>query len=338
MELLIYFIFFVPRAEIPGERAKEEIPEEFMGDKIAPLTLVKFPPDKSWHNTDFEATIYDSDLGGSELVSFIPEEKGCRYIIEDLGTGNNIGGYRKCDPTRINVPVGKGKICSSSYQKDFSSQGKCKVSTMAYDNAGNSSGWKSRVFNIDLIEPKVGELPQTITEPDELQIFEVSISDNSKITGCWFLVNDELQETEVKLNPVPCKDGLACKVKTNYAFASEGDYNVRFICSDIAGNYGYGNSALVEVITNHPPKISSCKVSPTQGTTQTEFQFKVGATDPDGDTLNYNWNFGDGEKSEEKDPTHYYSLIGTFEPRVVVVDGRGGEVGCSTAWVTVIKE
>jgi len=42
MELLIYFIFFVPRAEIPGERAKEEIPEEFIGDKIAPLTLVKF--------------------------------------------------------------------------------------------------------------------------------------------------------------------------------------------------------------------------------------------------------------------------------------------------------
>lgn len=332
--LFIYFIW-LPQAEIPEEEI--EPPEEVKADKIPPSTAIVSPPNKSWHNADFEVLIYDSDLG-SGLIEFVPGEKGCRYIIEDLGTGQAIGDFRKCDPIEIFVPVGEEKTCSSSYQKENPSQGKCLVSTKAFDWAGNESGWKSRVFNIDLIKPKVGQISSRVSKPEETQVYLTSISDNSKIIGCWFYVNGKATKAKVRIEPIPCKDNNECIVSANYSFDSEGDYSLRFGCQDMAGNLGFGNSQIVKVITNHPPEISSCKVNPTQGTIQTEFQFKVIATDLDGDTISYSWDFGDGKSSEEKNPTHYYLSAGTYEPKIIVSDGRGGEAECSTAWVTIIEE
>jgi len=329
--LFIYFVFFVrPPEEISEKEITEELPEEIRKDKISPLTAIVSPKNKSWWNNDFEVTIYDSDLGSGL--------KECRYLIHDLGTDRVGGEFRRCDPVKINIPVGEGKTCSSSFAKENISLGKCKVSTLAIDKADNQSDWKSRVFNIDLIKPKVGGIiSEQNLELNKSYPFETTISDNSKITGCWFYVNGEIADTPTKITPVPCENENQCNVSGNYTFAKEGEYLIRFGCSDIAGNLGFGNQVIVKVTTNHPPKISFCKVNPTQGTIETEFQFDISANDPDGDQIFYLWDFGDGENSSEEKLIHFYKKGGTFEPKVIVSDGRGGESQCQTAWVTVLK-
>ena len=49
--------------------------------------------------------------------------------------------------------------------------------------------------------------------------------------------------------------------------------------------------------------------------------FTVHGTDPDGDALNYAWDFGDGSTSNEIAPVHSYSAAGTFLVKVKAVRG-----------------
>lgn len=334
MGFFIYFMFFKKPKEIP----EGELPEEVKNDKIPPSTAILSPEDKSWHNQDFMVSINDSDLGAG-LVDFMERKKGCLYFIEDLGTNQTGSSIRKCDPVEILISVGEGKVCSSSYSKDDISMGKCKVSTKSFDRAGNNSGWKSKVFNVDLMEPQVEKIKvEQDFELNKNYLFRTKVSDNSKIIGCWFYLNGQIIDVAPKITPLPCENETQCDVSINYEFAKEGDFLVRFGCLDVAGNMGFGELTQIKVKTNHPPQISSCKVNPTQGTTETEFQFEVTATDPDGDEISYLWDFGDGLNSIEDRPIHRYNKEGVFYPRSVVSDKKGGESESQTAWVTVVKE
>lgn len=91
---------------------------------------------------------------------------------------------------------------------------------------------------------------------------------------------------------------------------------------------------------NNPPMISYCDVSSTEGTTQTDFKFKflVEATDLDKDSLNYRWDFGDGQSSTEQNPAYSYEKPGNFVPIVTVSDGKGGEAVCSPSSLSKLKD
>lgn len=57
----------------------------------------------------------------------------------------------------------------------------------------------------------------------------------------------------------------------------------------------------------------------------TEVTFDAGAsTDPDGDTLAYAWDFGDGASASGQKPKHRYTQPGSFVVELTVNDGRGG--------------
>ena len=334
--LFIYFFWFA-KIKFPWE--EEELPEEIKNDNVLPSTAITSPEDKSWWNHDFKVTINDSDLG-SGLVEYLFKESGCKYIIEDLGTGESIGGFRQCDPVEINVPVGEEETCSSSYQKNDISQGKCKVSTIAFDKAGNNSSWKSKVFNIDLIKPEVGQINSVSQslELDKTYLLSAPISDNGQITGCWFYLNGGETKEKVKIEPIPCQDDNKCRASLEYSFGKEDDYSVYFSCTDIAGNFSLGEPLIIKVVTNHPPQISSCKITPSQGNLSTSFQFSVEATDLEGDELVYSWDFGDDGTSNEQNPSYSYLVSGTYTPKVMVSDGKGGEAECFTAWVVVSQD
>ena len=56
----------------------------------------------------------------------------------------------------------------------------------------------------------------------------------------------------------------------------------------------------------------------------------TGSTDPDGDLLTFDWNFGDGTAhSTSATPTHIYNSVGTFTATLAVSDGRGGQNAAS---------
>ena len=60
--------------------------------------------------------------------------------------------------------------------------------------------------------------------------------------------------------------------------------------------------------------------------------------DPDGDIVNYIWDFGDGEISETTDPsaTYAYSVPGTFIISLTAVDD-GGETATNEASLIFVR-
>lgn len=67
--------------------------------------------------------------------------------------------------------------------------------------------------------------------------------------------------------------------------------------------------------------------NPTSGPAPLDVSFSsTGSSDPDGDPLTYDWDFGDGSPhSTSASPSHTYTAAGTFTATLRVSDNRGGE-------------
>lgn len=77
---------------------------------------------------------------------------------------------------------------------------------------------------------------------------------------------------------------------------------------------------------NQPPTVS-LGASTTAGKGPLEVEFSATASDPDGDTLSYSWNFGDGSTAPaggEAEQTHTFAEGGLYVVAVTVTDGSGG--------------
>lgn len=75
------------------------------------------------------------------------------------------------------------------------------------------------------------------------------------------------------------------------------------------------------IAANQPPVISSVSGTPLTGPSPLSVDFSVSASDPEEGELTYNWTFGDGETSNEQNPTHVYTENGRYTARVTVSDG-----------------
>lgn len=72
---------------------------------------------------------------------------------------------------------------------------------------------------------------------------------------------------------------------------------------------------------NQAPVIDEQATTATQ-TTDSTFEFNGVASDPNGDTLTYTWNFGDGNQATGANVAHTYTGNGQFTPTLVVSDGQ----------------
>lgn len=329
------FIYLTSKPETPSDIYEKELIEEIKKDTFPPSTAIVSPRNNLWFNDDFKVNILDSDLG-SGLVPFKINKSGCHYLVTDLGTGKSSGGFRPCKEAEVIIEVGLEKVCSSSYSKDNLSSGKCKVSSKSFDLAGNDSGWKSSTFNIDLIPPVLTKIEsEQIIKAGQEYFFKTTVSDNKQLSNCWFYINNVPINNVADISPRPCKDNESCTASVVYKIEEEGSFELRFGCNDFAGNTGFSEPFTVGATTNHPPKISFCRVGPTKGFLETEFKFEAEVTDPDNDSFSYVWDFGDNRASTEKNPIHVYEKIGLFKPKLFVSDEKGAKVECSTAWVVV---
>jgi cytochrome c len=76
---------------------------------------------------------------------------------------------------------------------------------------------------------------------------------------------------------------------------------------------------------NANPVIGSMTRTPSGDVTAgTAINFAAAATDADGDTLSYAWDFGDTTTSAQQNPTKTYTAAGTYAAKVTVTDGKGG--------------
>lgn len=70
---------------------------------------------------------------------------------------------------------------------------------------------------------------------------------------------------------------------------------------------------------------------PYSGTVGSTIPFSSsGSSDPDGDALQYRWDFGDGASSTEANPQHTFASAGVFAVTLSLADGRGGAASAVT--------
>ncbi|MFC8829339.1 PQQ-dependent sugar dehydrogenase [Streptomyces sp. NPDC057137] len=94
-------------------------------------------------------------------------------------------------------------------------------------------------------------------------------------------------------------------------------------------DYGTGsnNQALYRVEylagSNRSP-VAKAVADKTSGPTPLAVAFSsAGSADPEGGALSYAWDFGDGTKSTDANPSHTYTEAGTFQPTLTVTDPEG---------------
>jgi hypothetical protein len=93
------------------------------------------------------------------------------------------------------------------------------------------------------------------------------------------------------------------------------------------GNFSPGAGSVNEWVytPGNGPPVPDASATPTSGPHPLDVQFTgSGSTDPDNDTLTYDWDFGDGTAhSTQADPSHTYAADGTYTARLRVNDGHG---------------
>jgi glucose/arabinose dehydrogenase len=103
------------------------------------------------------------------------------------------------------------------------------------------------------------------------------------------------------------------------------------------GKPGTGSVKRIRYTPQNRTPIPEAGASPTFGAAPLTVSFSgAGSSDPDGDVLTYEWDFGDGTAhSTERDPTHVYNNPGEFTARLTVTDSQGASasatVGVSVA-------
>lgn len=75
---------------------------------------------------------------------------------------------------------------------------------------------------------------------------------------------------------------------------------------------------------NVDPGSPTITASATTAEVDETITFDVSATDPDGDTLTYSWDFGDSTADDGASVTHAYTEAGTYTVTVTADDGNGG--------------
>ncbi|RLF57905.1 MAG: chitinase, partial [Thermoplasmata archaeon] len=125
----------------------------------------------------------------------------------------------------------------------------------------------------------------------------------------------------------------------SHTYQKEGTYIVTLTVID---NNGTSDTKTTEVeiskgkIKNTPP--ISNPGGPYSGNINEPIQFDAsGSYDPDGEIVEYTWDFGDGSVGYGVNPTHSYSKSGIFEVKLTVKDDDG-KASSSTTYVKISEK
>ena len=130
------------------------------------------------------------------------------------------------------------------------------------------------------------------------------------------------------------------QVTCNYS--SPGNYSIRLQVKDDDGATTTSDSHSIMIIELEPselelpiPQING----PYNGYTNESVNFSSsGSYDPDGIIVNYSWDFGDGNVSYQKNPTHVYSESGNYTITLRVTDNSNLSNAATTKAIVIDRE
>ena len=117
-----------------------------------------------------------------------------------------------------------------------------------------------------------------------------------------------------------------------------GTWQVRAKATDIHGLESSLSSALI-VLVNRPPNIPATPTGPTLGLPRTSYSYCTSATDPDGDPVQYTFDWGDGKSNMTNlvnsgaiaCASHKWDKAGIYQIKAYATDSRGTSSGWSSS-------
>ncbi len=116
--------------------------------------------------------------------------------------------------------------------------------------------------------------------------------------------------------------GSADSPSPSHLYQVSGTFDATLTVSDSWGQTAQA-SVTITARDDHVP-VAAITANPTVGVTPLEVAFQGNAVGGDA-PLSYSWNFGDGETSDEQNPTHTFTNPGTYTVVLVVTDADGDE-------------
>ncbi len=149
--------------------------------------------------------------------------------------------------------------------------------------------------------PDAPEMSYSVTEGTGSVTFKLTnVSDEASVK--W---NFGDNETSTELNPT-------------HVYKKSGTYTVVVTIAD-GDVYQLTQSVTVNVTANVNNAPEAAFTSEVNGKT---VKFTNKSSDKDGDQLSYVWDFGDGQKSTDANPTHVYADYGNYSVKLTVSDGK----------------
>ena len=204
-------------------------------------------------------------------------------------------------------------------------EGQHTVQFRSTDKAGNVETAKSVAFGIDIPEPGTPVIeafadPATGAAPLVTRLSASGYDpEGGELSYKWEFA-----------------DGIVIGKAVTRTFTKPGSYTAKVTATDPAGEK---SSKEVTVTVTGPgvqPPTVEIAADRTSGPAPMAVKFTGTGADPDGNPalLQYAWDFGDGGKSFDPNPTHIYNAPGTFTARVTVTDGSGATAS-KTVTITV---
>ncbi len=162
----------------------------------------------------------------------------------------------------------------------------------------------------------LGELSTYFAADDTLGAvpFTVQFTDQSSGSPTSWLWNFGDGTTSAEQNPA-------------HTYNTVGTYDVSLL---IVGTSGANALVVTEMIRTVEPVVANFVGNPTSVYTNNPVQFTDQST---GEPTSWAWNFGDGGTSTEQNPTHTYTVHGTYTVSLTVSDGVSGDTLVKTGYI-----
>jgi PKD repeat protein/uncharacterized protein YraI len=118
-------------------------------------------------------------------------------------------------------------------------------------------------------------------------------------------------------------------INVSHAYVAVGSYKVTLTVTDNGGMTAKAELIVqINESVNQPPQ--AIINGPASGRIGEELCFSGdGSTDPDGEIVDYSWEFGDGATGNGLNVSHSYNAAGSYEVTLVVTDNRGSNARAS---------
>jgi len=130
-------------------------------------------------------------------------------------------------------------------------------------------------------------------------------------------------------------------VSMDHSWLSEGTYNIKVNAKDKYGlesGWSPEHSIIISIVPNLPPDVPGIPSGPANGYEDSTYTFSISTTDPDGDSITYQFDWGDGNYSEWSNYVsngqsvsidYSYSSEGTYLIQAKAKDKNEAESGWS---------